>query len=125
MIFGIHMVMQTIIFNILTMQLIKEIYNIIMSFNVVPTYQAAINIFSSHVWITINVVKMIVFNLLCEEISGKVSFPEVFRIFGNACDNRVADISDKQRRLKIDVCKHGENNVAASNPIDPIFSSLA
>jgi len=78
--FGIHMVMQTIAFNILTVQLIKEIYNIIMKFNITSTYQTVINIFGSYIWITINVVKMIVFNLLCEEINGKVS-PRSFQNF--------------------------------------------
>ncbi|KAH0947028.1 Gr23 [Eciton burchellii] len=76
--FGIHMVMQTIAFNILTVQLIKEIYNIIMKFNITSTYQTVINIFGSYIWITINVVKMIVFNLLCEEINGKANKTEVF-----------------------------------------------
>jgi len=71
--FGIHMVMQTIVFNILIAELIKGIYNTIMSINITSTYQAAINIFDFYIWIIINVVKMIVFNLLCEEINDKVS----------------------------------------------------
>jgi len=96
--FGIHMVMQTIVFNILVAELIKEIYNTIMSINVTSTYQAAINIFDFYIWIIINVVKMIVFNLLCEEINDKVSL----RSFQNF---RKCIWHDNYFPLVIDICK--------------------
>lgn len=64
------MVLQVIIFLVYTIELIYEFYDAMI--NVKSTYELAINISDTYVWATINFVKMIVFNYICEGLCSKV-----------------------------------------------------
>lgn len=71
-IFGLQMLMQTIVFQLFTIQLIYEFYKYdLVTINDTSTY-SAINFLNTYFWATVIIVKMIVFNYICEELCTKV-----------------------------------------------------
>lgn len=72
-IFGLQMIMQAIVIQLYTIQLIFEFYE----YNIVTrisdnTYKLTINFLNTYVWATIIIVKMIIFNYICEGLCTQV-----------------------------------------------------
>lgn len=67
------MVMQTVIFQVFAIQLIYEFYeyDLVTKISDTPTL-AAINFLNTYAWAVVIIVKMIVFNYICEELCTKV-----------------------------------------------------
>ncbi|XP_029665570.1 uncharacterized protein LOC115236970 [Formica exsecta] len=91
-IFGLQMLMQTIVFQLFTIQLIYEFYKYdLVTINDTSTY-SAINFLNTYFWATVIIVKMIVFNYICEELCTKK-----FR----TCLKRIAIVDDTLEQLGI------------------------
>ncbi|EZA58584.1 hypothetical protein X777_14746 [Ooceraea biroi] len=75
-IFGMHMVMQTLVFNVITAQIVNDIYNTMIHSN--SNYEMALILFVHYIWIVTNIIKMIVFNCVCEKVCSKAGKTEVF-----------------------------------------------
>ncbi|KAL6422637.1 hypothetical protein ACFW04_010697 [Cataglyphis niger] len=92
-IFGLQMVMQTVIFQVYVIQLIYEFYeyDLVTKISDTPTL-AAINFLNTYAWAVVIIVKMIVFNYICEGLCTKK-----FRI----CLKRIAIVDDTLEQLGI------------------------
>ncbi|EZA58582.1 hypothetical protein X777_14744 [Ooceraea biroi] len=75
-IFGWHMVMQALAFNVITAQLIKDAYNAIIYSN--SKYEMAIDLFVNYIWIITSIIKMIFCNCVCENVCSKAGETELF-----------------------------------------------
>jgi uncharacterized YccA/Bax inhibitor family protein len=69
-IFGVHMVMQATAFVVFTAQLVNDIYTDMIHSSSI--YEKTLGLFISYIWITMNTMKMIIFNCICEEVRNKV-----------------------------------------------------
>lgn len=72
-IFGLQMILQIIVIQLYTIQLIFEFYE----FNVVTqisdnTYKLTINFLNTYAWSTVIIIKMIIFNHICEGLCTQV-----------------------------------------------------
>lgn len=72
-IFGLQMILQTIVIQLYTIQLIFEFYeyNMVTKINN-NTYKLTINSINTYVWFTVIIAKMIIFNYICEGLCTQV-----------------------------------------------------
>jgi len=66
------MVMQAVAFHVFTVQIIYECYVIMTMIYEDFKYENLIDLFGIYLWITINIIKMIIFNYICEKVCIKV-----------------------------------------------------
>lgn len=64
--------MQTAAFQIFTVQLIIELYTEFKSLNSETAYVVICDVFVSFIWAVTNIIKMLIFNHICEQICIKV-----------------------------------------------------
>lgn len=65
------MLMQAMAFNVFTCQLVNEFYNIMVENNS-NKYKMTISFVITSAWIITNIIKMIIFNWICERVCNKV-----------------------------------------------------
>ncbi|KAM0734579.1 hypothetical protein ACS0PU_011398 [Formica fusca] len=96
-IFGLQMLMQTIVFQVFTIQLIYEFYKYdLVTINDTSTY-SAINFLNTYFWATVTIVKMIVFNYICEELCTKANRTEFFL---NGLTNLTFDVETQKNIMQ-------------------------
>lgn len=66
------MIMQTAMIHILAIQLIVQFYDIIVMINMYTKYEIIIDILILFTWSTSNIIKIVIFNYVCEKICTKV-----------------------------------------------------
>ena len=66
------MVMQAIAFHVFTVQLVNEFYHTVTRLNSDTPNGVRVHIFIIFVWATTGIIKMIIFNYICEKVCTKV-----------------------------------------------------
>ncbi|KAM0734580.1 hypothetical protein ACS0PU_011399 [Formica fusca] len=77
-IFGFHMAIQTTTIQIATIQLAIAFYKAVMVISTYSTFLMTINILLTLIWAITNIIKIIIFNCVCEGICTKANKTELF-----------------------------------------------
>ncbi|XP_067207058.1 uncharacterized protein [Linepithema humile] len=93
MIFGLQMLMQAIAFHVFTVQLVNEFYHTVTMLNYDTPNGIRIHIFIIFVWAITGIIKMVVFNYICETICNKANQTEVHL---NGLTNLIFDVNTQE-----------------------------